>query len=76
MSPQLPVVTSSELERVTKKVGFKLDRQKGSHAVYFRAADKRRVVIHRHAGKNVKPKTLTAIIQDIGLTIDEFKDLL
>jgi predicted RNA binding protein YcfA (HicA-like mRNA interferase family) len=49
-----------------------LDRQKGSHAVYYRAADKRRVVIPMHGSKDLKPGTLRGIIHDMGLTIDEF----
>ena len=76
MSPKLPVVTSREVARVALHVGFELRRQKGSHAVFFRAADGARVVVPMHPGQNIKPKTLTAIIEDMGLTLDEFRDLL
>ncbi|HEX9592533.1 MAG TPA: type II toxin-antitoxin system HicA family toxin [bacterium] len=43
---------------MAKRLGFELRRQKGSHAIYLRAADKRRVVIPVHAGKMIKPKSL------------------
>jgi predicted RNA binding protein YcfA (HicA-like mRNA interferase family) len=35
---KLPPVRPKDLARVARKLGFVLDRQKGSHAVYFRAA--------------------------------------
>ena len=73
MSPRLPVVTAKEVVRVATRVGFVLDRQKGSHAVYYRERDKARIVVPIHAGKTLKPKTLTDIIEDMGLTVDEFR---
>jgi predicted RNA binding protein YcfA (HicA-like mRNA interferase family) len=40
MNAGLPAVTAKEVIRVATKVGFVLDRQKGSHAIYRRASDK------------------------------------
>ena len=57
-------------------MGFLLDRQRGSHVVYFRERDRRRVVIPVHSGRTLKPKTLAAIIDDLGLTVEEFRELL
>jgi predicted RNA binding protein YcfA (HicA-like mRNA interferase family) len=76
VSPHIPYVTGKQLERVARKAGFQFDRQKGSHAVYLRESDRRRVVIPLHAGKTLKPKTLAGIVQDMGLTFDEFRTLL
>jgi predicted RNA binding protein YcfA (HicA-like mRNA interferase family) len=76
LSPKLPVVTSREVARVAARAGFEPHRQKGSHAVFFRASDGSRVVIPMHAGATIKPKTLLAIIEDMGLTPDEFRDML
>jgi len=45
MSPLLPQVKAKDLIRVAKQLGFELDRQKGSHAVFYRPSDKARVVI-------------------------------
>jgi predicted RNA binding protein YcfA (HicA-like mRNA interferase family) len=70
--PKVPSIRARELVRVAESIGFVLDRQKGSHAVYYRAADKRRVVIPMHGSKDLKPGTLRGIIHDMGLTIDEF----
>jgi predicted RNA binding protein YcfA (HicA-like mRNA interferase family) len=33
LSPRLPAVEANDLVRVARKLGFILDRQKGSHAV-------------------------------------------
>ena len=76
MSPHLPYVTGKQVERVARKAGFQFDRQKGSHTVYLRESDGRRIVIPLHAGKTLKPKTLVGIIGDMGLTVDEFRALL
>ena len=76
MSPKLPVVTDKDLARVVLRLGFQFRRQRGSHAIYIRAADHARVVIPMHAGAAIKRKTLRAIIQDLKLTVDEFTAML
>jgi len=76
MSPFLPQVNAKDLARIAKKLGFELDRQKGSHAVFYRASDKARVVIPMHAGRDIKPKILHAIVEDMGITPEQFKNLL
>jgi predicted RNA binding protein YcfA (HicA-like mRNA interferase family) len=55
-----------------ESLGFVFDRQRGSHAVYYRASDGRRVVIPMHGSKDLKPGTLRAIINDIGLSVEDF----
>jgi len=75
VSPKLPVVTAGEVIRVATKVGFVFDRQKGSHAVYYRERDRARIVVPVHAGKTIKPKTLAGILEDMGLTAEEFRNL-
>lgn len=70
------MVTGKQVAAVARGCGFRFDRQAGSHEVYFRESDKRRVVVHVHAGKTLKPKTLAGIIKDMGLTVEEFTALL
>jgi predicted RNA binding protein YcfA (HicA-like mRNA interferase family) len=65
-----------DVVRVAESIGFKFDRQRGSHAVYYRSADGRRIVIPVHGGKDLKLGTLRGIIADMGLSIEEFKALL
>jgi predicted RNA binding protein YcfA (HicA-like mRNA interferase family) len=76
MAPKLPVVRAREVIRVAAKLGFVFDRQKGSHAVYRRASDGARVVIPVHPGKDLKPKTLAGILEDLGLTVEQFREML
>jgi predicted RNA binding protein YcfA (HicA-like mRNA interferase family) len=69
---KLPSIRSREVARVAEALGFVLDRQRGSHAVYRRDSDNRRIVIPMHASRDLKRGTLRGIITDMGLTVDEF----
>lgn len=71
----LPTIKAKEFIKVIKKLGFYLDRQRGSHAVY-KHQDGRRVVIPIHSGKDLKPGTLMGMIQDLGIDRTTFFDLL
>ena len=76
MSKKLPAVTDREVIKVAKKLGFTFYREaKGSHEVWRRVNDGRHTVIPRHAGKIIKRKTLKSIIDDFGITIEEFNEL-
>jgi predicted RNA binding protein YcfA (HicA-like mRNA interferase family) len=76
LSLKLPRIKARKLVKVAKKLGFELDRQSGSHAIYYRESDKRRIVVPIHAGKDLKLKTLYGIIKDMDLNVDEFRKLL
>jgi predicted RNA binding protein YcfA (HicA-like mRNA interferase family) len=69
---KLPSIRARNVVRIAESVGFVFDRQKGSHAVYFRVSDRRRVVIPMHGSKDLKPGTLRGIIGDLGLSVEEF----
>ena len=69
---KLPSLTARDLIRVVEKLGFAFDRQRGSHAVYIRRADHRRLVIPVHKGRDLKPGTLRGLISDMGLSVEEF----
>ncbi len=69
---KLPSVSAREVIRVAEKIGFAFDRQKGSHAVYLRASDHRRLVVPVHKGRDLKPGTLRGLIDDMGLSVEEF----
>jgi predicted RNA binding protein YcfA (HicA-like mRNA interferase family) len=70
-----PSVTAKEFIKVIVDLGFYLDRQKGSHAIYKDNQGKR-VVVPIHAGKDLKPGTLMGMIQDIGIDKETFFELL
>ncbi|MDJ0597384.1 MAG: type II toxin-antitoxin system HicA family toxin [Crocosphaera sp.] len=70
-----PSVNAKDFIKVIEKLGFFLDRQKGSHAIY-KNNHGNRVVVPIHSGKNLKQGTLMGMIQDIGIDKKKFFDLL
>jgi predicted RNA binding protein YcfA (HicA-like mRNA interferase family) len=50
---KLPAIRARNVARVAQSLGFVLDCQRGSHAVYYRGDDKKRVVIPMHGGKTL-----------------------
>lgn len=73
---KIPSVTARDVIRVAEKAGFGFDRQKGSHAVYLRLSDMRRLVIPMHKGRDLKPGTLRGLIDDMGLSLEQFTGML
>lgn len=73
---KLPTVAARDVIRAAERLGFEFDRQRGSHAVYVRVSDKRRLVIPVHKGRDLKPGTLRGLIDDMGLTVQEFAAML
>ena len=69
---KLPSVSARDIIRVAEKIGFAFDRQRGSHAVYYRSSDRRRLVIPVHKSRDLKPGTLRGLIDDMGLSVEDF----
>lgn len=73
---KLPVLKPGEVIRKLKRAGFVFDRQaKGSHEIWYNPATRRRTVVPNHPGVDLPKGTLKAIIDQAGLSIDEFIDL-
>ena len=72
---KLPAVRPSDLARIAQRIGFVFDRQRGSHAIFIRAADGKRVVIPMH-NRDLKPGTLHGLLDDMGLARDRLVELL
>jgi predicted RNA binding protein YcfA (HicA-like mRNA interferase family) len=71
----LPVVSGREVVKALEKIGYIVDRQRGSHMILRQQAPPHRrltVPDHKQAAKG----TLRAIIREAGLTVEEFNDLL
>jgi predicted RNA binding protein YcfA (HicA-like mRNA interferase family) len=69
----LPRVTAKELIRVLKKRRFVLVRSSGSHYVY-RDPGGNRAVVPIHVGKIMGLKTLAGILDNAGISVEEFID--
>jgi predicted RNA binding protein YcfA (HicA-like mRNA interferase family) len=53
-----------------KKVGFIVERQRGSH-VFLKHDDGRATVVPMHTGETIGPGLLSKILRDVEMTKDE-----
>lgn len=77
MSPKLPRITGIKVIRALRRANWFVQYQHGSH-VYLRHPDRpdMRVTVPVHSGEVIKPKTLQSILEQAGLTVEEFQELL
>jgi len=72
---RLPRVSGREAVRALGKVGYEIDRQRGSHIVLRHVAPPhRRLTVPDH--QEVAKGTLRAVIRHAGLTVEQFTALL
>jgi predicted RNA binding protein YcfA (HicA-like mRNA interferase family) len=71
--PHLPVISGDEFVKAAGKIGYLLDHVEGSHMILWRQG-KGRISVPRH--KVLGRGLLRSLIRDMGLTRDEFVDLL
>jgi predicted RNA binding protein YcfA (HicA-like mRNA interferase family) len=71
---KLPVISGTECVKALEKVGFLLDRQRGSHMILVCEDPKTTISVPNH--KELDRETLKAIIRQVGLSVDEFIALL
>ncbi|MBI3098032.1 MAG: type II toxin-antitoxin system HicA family toxin [Planctomycetes bacterium] len=73
MGERFPAVTDVEVLQVLRKIGFVFYRRaKGSHEVWRRDSDGRHTIVPRQAGRAIERRTLKSILEDTGLTVDDF----
>ena len=70
----LRLLSYRELARVAKMAGFDWKRRKGSHNT-FESVDGRIVVLPDHGNQVIVRPLLRKIIRDMGLTVDEYNQL-
>ena len=66
-------VSGQELVKALLRVGFVVNRQRGSHIVLRRANPYARVVVPDH--KQIRPGTLRQILTEAGMTVEELLKL-
>ncbi len=77
MTRRLPSLRAAEVMRALERAGFVQVRSKGSHKVFQHPGDPaRRTIVSDHRGKDIPRGTLRSIIDQAGLTVDEFIALL
>jgi predicted RNA binding protein YcfA (HicA-like mRNA interferase family) len=73
MTHKLPVVKPGKVIKALKRYGFAVQHTSGSH--YILKKERLRVTIPYH-NRDLKPGTLRSIIEQAGLTVEEFLELL
>ncbi|MEO8458870.1 MAG: type II toxin-antitoxin system HicA family toxin [Chloroflexota bacterium] len=77
MSPKLPHLRADAILRAFKRARWYEHHQRGSH-VYLRHPDKpgRQISIPMHRGRDVLPGTLASILDQAGISVEDFIELL
>jgi predicted RNA binding protein YcfA (HicA-like mRNA interferase family) len=70
---KLPALKSRDVVRALVRAGFVEHRQRGSHKIFKKGNLRITVPIHN---KDLKKGTLFSIIEQAGLTVEEFTELL
>ena len=71
----IPLIDAKKLIKIVIDLGFKFSRQKGSHAIYKRPLDNKRVTIPIHSGVTLGKGIFFQILKDLDLSMKEFLDL-
>ena len=75
MSKKLPSVSGKQVVRALEQIGYHVIRIRGSHH-FMEREGKTSVAVPVHANRDIARGTLRSILSDIGLSDDEFADLL
>jgi predicted RNA binding protein YcfA (HicA-like mRNA interferase family) len=67
-------LSGRDLVKVLQRVGFAVQRQRGSHIILRRELPHARVVVPNH--KTLRIGTLRAILHEAGLTVEQLLELL
>lgn len=72
---RLPTLHSRKIIQALEKAGFVCDRQTGSHSIFHHPVTRKTTCVPKH-GKDVKRSLMKEILQQAGLTEEEFRELL
>ncbi len=73
---RLPLATAREVIKVLNKIGWTVDRQKGSHVILTKSGSIFNIVVPDHGGTEIKRSLLKKIIKEAEITEDWFCKLL
>lgn len=76
MKRRLPRVTGRDVLSALRRAGFEEIRVRGSHHYLRRPGGGKLVTVPVHAGETIGPKLLRCILEQAGLTEEEFFELL
>ena len=70
---RLPSLSSGEIVRILKNLGFELDHSTGSHFIFYHSQTKKRAVVPSRV-KDLPKGTLMSILKEAGISRKEFED--
>ena len=73
---RLPTVNARKVIAALKRAGFEEVRQRGSHLYFWHPTRKLETCVPTHGGDDLARSLVRAILQQAGLTEDEFRELL
>lgn len=76
MTPKIPAVTPRQVIAALKKAGFYVHHQKGSHITLKHLSNPAKRVTSPYHNRDLNRKTLASILDQAGLTNEEFVALL
>lgn len=75
MSPRkLPVVSGAQVVRALEKYGFESVSTRGSHCKLRQDSPRRTVIVPLHDA--LRPGTLSSVLRQAGMTVEQLQDLL
>jgi predicted RNA binding protein YcfA (HicA-like mRNA interferase family) len=69
----MPSARAEEFRRVAVRLGFERRRQTGSHERWIHP-DGRSVSIPIHGGREIGPPLFYKILEQLGISVDEFRE--
>ena len=72
--PRLPTLSGAKVVRAFERAGWRLDRQRGSHAVLVKSGHIASLSVPQH--RELAPGTLRALIRASEMSVDDFTALL
>lgn len=70
----ITVIHPKKMAAILKKLGFRLERQKGSHA-YYKHPDGRSTVVPMHHGEDLGKGIIRQILSSIEISAEEYEKL-
>jgi len=71
---RLAPISARELQTILSRLGFRLVRQKGSHA-FWQHEDGRVTIVPVHKGEDIGRGLLRQIVRDVSIDLEEFARL-
>jgi predicted RNA binding protein YcfA (HicA-like mRNA interferase family) len=72
---RLPRVNGKHVVKALERVGFRLERTRGSH-VFLKHPDGRATAVPVHSRETIGPGLMRVILRDVELTVQEFAEIL